>query len=104
MPSPHRVHFRTKRGTHWRNSPDLRAAGGKTLPPKRNATRLISVPGAIGHAVGFTPNSIAIKVYVEKMSDRARQAMPNQIEGVPVVLEAVGPIRAIGSMGACVKR
>ena len=70
----------------------------------RNATRLISVPGAIGHAVGFTPNGVAIKVYVEEMSDRARQAMPNQIEGVPVVLEAVGPIKAIGSMGACVKR
>jgi hypothetical protein len=71
---------------------------------ERNAARLIRVPGAIGHAVGFGPNGVAIKVYVAEMSDRARQAIPNQIEGVPVVLEAVGPIRAIGSMGACVKR
>jgi len=72
---------------------------------ERNAARLISVPGAIGHAVGFTPNGAVIKVYVAEMSDRARQAVPNQIEGVPVVLEAVGPIVAIGSMeGACKKR
>jgi len=71
---------------------------------ERNAARLISVPGAIGHAVGFTPNGVAIKVYVAEMSDRARRAIPNQIEGVPVVLEAVGPVKAIGSMGSCVKR
>ena len=71
---------------------------------ERNAARLIRVPGAIGHAVGLTTNGVAIKVYVAEMSDRARQAIPNQIEGVPVVLEAVGPVKAIGSMGTCVKR
>ena len=71
---------------------------------ERNAARLISVPGAIGHAVGFTPNGVAIKVYVAEMSERARQAIPNQIEGVPVVIEAVGRIMAIGSMNACTKR
>ena len=53
----------------------------------------------------LTPNGVVIKVYVAEMSDRASRAIPNEIEGVPVVLEAVGPIKAIGSMGgACVKR
>lgn len=80
------------------------AAAQAIAAQNRNAGRLISVPGAIGHAVGFTPNGVAIKVYVVEMSERARQAMPNQIDGVPVVLEAVGRIMAIGSMGACTKR
>ena len=80
------------------------AAAQAIAAQERNAARFISVPGAIGHAVGFTPNGVAIKVYVVEMSDRARQAMPNQIDGVPVVLEAVGRIMAIGSMGACAKR
>jgi hypothetical protein len=80
------------------------AAARAIAAQERNAGRLISVPGAVGHAVGFTPNGVAIKVYVVEMSDRARQAMPNQIDGVPVVLEAVGRIMAIGSMGACTKR
>ena len=71
---------------------------------ERNAARLIRVPGAVGHAVGLTPNGVAIKVYVVEMSERARQALPSQIEGVPVVIEAVGRIMAIGSMGACTKR
>ena len=68
---------------------------------ERNAARLISVPGAIGHAVGFNANGAVIKVYVAEMSDRARQAVPAQIEGVPVMLEATGPIVAIGSMLPC---
>ena len=81
-----------------------RAAAQAIAAQNRNAGRLISVPGAVGHAVGFTPNGVAIKVYVVEMSERARQALPNQIEGVPVVIEAVGRIMAIGSMNACAKR
>lgn len=68
----------------------------------RNAARLISVPGAIGHAVGVGGgNAPVIKVYVETITDRARQATPAAIEGVPVVLEATGPVTAIGAMGQC---
>ena len=67
----------------------------------RNATRLISVPGAIGHAVGLGGNAPVIKVYVETITERARQATPASLEGVPVVLEATGPVTAIGAMGQC---
>jgi hypothetical protein len=35
------------------------------------------------------------------MSERARQAVPAALEGVPVVLEAIGTVRAIGAMGPC---
>ena len=64
----------------------------------RNARRLAAVPGAVGHAVGMPGNGNAavIKVYVEEITDRARQAMRNTIEGVPVVLEEVGHIIGLG--------
>jgi hypothetical protein len=68
---------------------------------QRNAGRLISVPGAVGHAVGLAGNGIVIKVYVTEATERARQATPNQVDGVPVVLEETGPIVAIGSMLPC---
>jgi hypothetical protein len=66
---------------------------------ERNAARLISVPGATGHAVGVVGNAAVIKVYVETLTERARQAVPAQIDGVPVVLEATGPIMALGGCG-----
>ena len=68
----------------------------------RNAARLMSVPGAIGHAVGLGGNGVAVKVYVEEMTDRARQGAPAALDGVPVIVEAIGRVMAIGSMaGAC---
>jgi hypothetical protein len=68
----------------------------------RHAARLMSVPTAIGHAVGIGGNGVAIKVYVEEMTDRARQGAPAALDGVPVVVEAIGRVMAIGSMaGAC---
>jgi len=67
----------------------------------RNAARLTRVPGAIGHAVGVAGNSPVIKLYVETLTERARQATPATLDGVPVVLEATGPVRAIAAMGAC---
>ena len=33
-----------------------------------------------------------IKVYVEQITPQTRQAVPNRIDGVPVVLEAVGRV------------
>jgi len=64
----------------------------------RNARRLATVPGAVGHAVGVAGNGNAavIKVYVEEITDRARQATPNTIDGVPVILEEVGHIIGLG--------
>lgn len=80
------------------------AAARAIAAQQRNATRLNSVPGAIGHAVGLAGNAVVIKVYVAEVTDRARQALPNQVENVPVVLEAVGSIVALGSVSPCKAR
>ena len=88
-------------GTSASSDPINQGAARAIDVQTRNATRLISVPGAIGHAVGVAGNAPVIKVYVETMTERARQATPAQLEGVPVVLEATGPVMAIGSMASC---
>jgi hypothetical protein len=61
---------------------------------QRNAGRLLSVPGAVGHAVGLG-NSPVIKILVEEIAPGAQGAAPQQLEGVPVVLEEVGRIQAL---------
>jgi hypothetical protein len=73
---------------------------------ERNAARLFSVPGAIGHAVGLpeNANAVVIKVYVTEATERARRAVPNEIEGVPVVLEAVGDVVALSQLPCGPKR
>lgn len=63
----------------------------------RGAARLMSVPGAIGHAVGNSnraPGEAAIKVLVETITPEARRALPRQIDSVRVELTAVGHITA----------
>jgi len=72
----------------------------------RHANELVRVPGVVGHAVGVPENSNAavIKVYVAEITDRARQAAPNQIEGVTVLLEAVGQVVALGAPAPCPNR
>jgi len=57
-----------------------------------NAVALSSVPRGVGHAVSSQNGIGIIKVLVEEITPEVRQAAPTQIDGVPVVLEAVGTI------------
>lgn len=61
---------------------------------QRHSRELLSVPGAVGHAVGVG-NSPVIKILVQTLTPRAQAAAPRQIEGVPVVLEEVGDVRGM---------
>ena len=63
----------------------------------RNEARLMHVPGAVGHAVGFKAGSAskaAIKLLVEKITPAVEQAAPKEIDGIPVELWEVGSIIA----------
>ena len=59
-----------------------------------NASGLSAVSGGVGHAVSLQNGVGIIKVFVEEITPEVRQDVPNQINGVPVVLEAVGRIVA----------
>ena len=67
---------------------------------ERHGRELLAVPGAIGHAVG-AGNSPVIKILVQDITPRAQAAAPRQLEGFPVVLEAVGQVKG---MPFCSKR
>ena len=81
------------------NATGAQAAARAIEVQERNAARLISVPGAIGHAVGVpeNANNVVIKVYVTEATARTRQALPVALEGIPVILEEVGQVVALGS-------
>jgi hypothetical protein len=55
---------------------------------------LINLPGAIGHAVGVGTGRPVIKILVEKITGETLNEAPDEIEGVPVVIEEIGPVFA----------
>ena len=59
----------------------------------RHGRDLLGIPGAIGHAVGLGASPV-IKILVEEITPGAQAAAPRELEGVPVVLEEVGQVRA----------
>jgi len=61
---------------------------------ERHGRDLLDVPGAIGHAVGMG-NSPVIQILVEQITPGAQARAPRDLEGVPVVLEEVGQVRAM---------
>jgi hypothetical protein len=69
---------------------------------ERHRNEFMKVPGAVGHAIGLgNGNSPVIQVLVEEITPGARAAVRDQVDGVPVVLEEVGQIRAFP---ACSKK
>jgi hypothetical protein len=54
----------------------------------------LRVPGAVGHAVGAANGRAVIQVLVETITPAARAAIRDEMDGVPVVLEEVGQVRA----------
>lgn len=56
---------------------------------------LMAVPGAVGHAVGLSPDgSPVVKLLVERATPAARAAAPTSIDGIPVEIWEVGHIVA----------
>jgi hypothetical protein len=88
-------------GSEGKNARAIGQGLGRAMQVKaRNAARLMSVPGAVGHAVGLGAAPI-IKILVEEITPGLQGAAPRELEGIPVILEEVGQIRALPS---CVKK
>lgn len=62
---------------------------------ERHSTELFAVPGVVGHGVGLGEDqSVVIQVYVTRASDRLRQTLPTELEGIPVKMVVTGRIVA----------
>ena len=73
----------------------------RTLPPaavaqvlERYTDRLMSVPGVVGTAEGECRGKPCILVLVERATPALRQAIPAEIEGIPVEIRETGRIEA----------
>ncbi len=61
----------------------------------RHGDDLLAVPGVEGVWVGLDrEGGVCIRVGTSRPPDRIRPPLPDEIEGVPVVVEYVGSIRA----------
>jgi hypothetical protein len=60
----------------------------------RHTTRLMSVTGVVGTAEGECAGQPCILVLVERVTPALRQAIPSELEGVPVEVRETGRIEA----------
>lgn len=58
----------------------------------RQEDTLLRIPGVVGTGVGVAPDTgeVVIQVYVIRLIDQLRQAVPTQLEGVRVQLIETG--------------
>jgi hypothetical protein len=71
------------------------------LPPptvaevlERHTARLMSMPGVAGTAEGRCAGQPCIVVLVERLTPALRQAIPSELEGIPVEIRESGRIEA----------
>jgi hypothetical protein len=76
--------------------------GGNIMPAKTieevlkdHTKELMSVPGAVGTALGLCDDTPCIKVYVVKKTSELDQKIPDILEGYPVMIEETGEIRPL---------
>ena len=60
----------------------------------RNTGSLMAIPGVVGVGQGEQNGAPAVYVMVTVLTDSVRAALPDSIEGYPVVVTASGVIRA----------
>jgi len=61
---------------------------------ERHGRQLVSLPDAVGHAVGVSKGKPVILLLVEKLSPAVQQAAPVSLDGVPVEILEVGRVVA----------
>lgn len=62
---------------------------------EKHEAELLSITEVVGIGVGECAGRLCIKVYVEKLTDEVRRAIPEELEGFKVDIEESGPIEAL---------
>jgi hypothetical protein len=57
---------------------------------ERHEEELLKLPGVVGVGIGSSEGQVVIKVFLERMTNELRQALPNTLEGFIVVPEVTG--------------
>lgn len=72
---------------------------GKTIEAvlKRHTDRLMSLPGVVGTAIGACEGEPCIQVLVVEETPELLKQIPSTLEGILVVIEQTGEIRALDS-------
>lgn len=56
---------------------------------------LLSLPGLVGAGIGRRDGAPCLKVYVQQHSESLDEAVPTTLEGYEVIVEEIGPVRAL---------
>jgi len=91
VPSPSSGGLQLQHGT-----PDPDRVARASEIKDRHDERLFAVPGVVGTGVGVASDTgeVVIEIYVVRLSDRLRRALPPQLDGVRVLIVETGGFRA----------
>jgi hypothetical protein len=64
---------------------------------KENAPGWLSIEGVVGTAIGSSESAKVIHVYVSERTPQIDEAIPDTVEGYPVVIIESGEMRALDS-------
>jgi hypothetical protein len=83
------------------NVPDAEIEAASSVKDKYDDF-LFSLPEVVGHGVGKdTSGHAVIQLFLRQATGAARQAAPPVLEGIPVVIQETGEIRAIPNCSSC---
>ena len=83
------------------NVPDAEIEAASSVKDKYDDF-LFTLPEVVGHGVGKDASGHAvIQLFLRQATDAARQAAPPVLEGIPVVIQETGEIRAIPNCTSC---
>jgi hypothetical protein len=77
--------------------PDPAAVAHATHVKEQHEDALLKIPGVLGAGVGLSetvPGEVVIEIFVERLGDDVRHAVPGRLDSVPVKLRETGPIVA----------
>ncbi len=64
---------------------------------KAHTDEWMAIPGVVGTAIGEFNDKPCIKVFVVEKTEELNKRIPSQVEGFPVIIQAIGEIRALES-------
>lgn len=60
---------------------------------QKHSGALMEIPGVVGTGQGLCDGKPCIKVFVNKLTDKLKEEIPDTIEGYPVMAEETGMFR-----------
>jgi hypothetical protein len=84
-------------GSNRGSAPQAQPMAGKTIEQVQteHTDQWMTLPGVVGTAIGQRAGKPCILVLTSSNTEQVRRQIPPIVEGYPVVVQEIGPVRAL---------